>query len=347
MMIAQFPIQDSLTGPKVAAAPPTFRPSRCRKHNSVNLEGRKKLATFHRTARRRFLLLTFALVFSSSVLAAPAARVEFAVGNVSALASDGRVRVLVKGVAVEEGDTVNTNEGRVQLRFTDEGFVSLHTRTVFRIDQYRWSGVKDGSERSFFSLIEGALRTITGKLAKYNRKAYRMSTTVATLGIRGTEYTMQLNGGLSGSVTEGEIEVCNAGGCLAVAAGQSYYVPDANTKPIFSNKQTYLPPPPVGAATGTVRGVVGDTGGLLDATTSGALTTLNPAAGSSNSAGATVGTVIGVTQGTAGSLPGGSTLTQPAQAVTGTVGALPGTTGPLSNGIVGTNPQGVPIKLGF
>ena len=39
------------------------------------------------------------------------------------------------------GDTVNTNEGRVQLRFTDEGFDSLYTRSVFRIDQYRWSGV--------------------------------------------------------------------------------------------------------------------------------------------------------------------------------------------------------------
>ncbi|HEV8261198.1 MAG TPA: FecR domain-containing protein, partial [Burkholderiales bacterium] len=197
----------------------------------------------HRIAQRRFLLFAVAaLLLSSSVFAAPAARVEFTLGNVSAVAADGRARALVKGSEVVEGDTVNTNEGRAQLRFTDEGFVSLHTRTVFRIDQYRWGGVNDGSERSFFRLIEGGLRTITGKLAKHNRKAYRMTTTFATLGIRGTEYTMQLNGGLSGSVAAGEIEVCNAGGCLAVPAGQSYYVPDSNTKPIFSNKQTYLPP---------------------------------------------------------------------------------------------------------
>jgi FecR-like protein len=281
-------------------------------------------------------LFTFAaLVFSSSVLAAPAARVEFAVGNVSAAASDGRVRALVKGVAVEEGDTVNTNEGRVQLRFTDEGFVSLHPRTVFRVDQYRWSGVKDGSERSFFSLIEGGLRTITGRLAKYNRKAYRMSTVVATLGIRGTEYTMQLNGGLSGNVAEGEIEVCNAGGCLAVAAGQSYYVPDASTKPIFSNKQTDLPPPQprgdaalvegvAGGASGTVGGLVGAADGLLDATTSAALTTLNPAAG--------------ITSGL---------IATPVGAAGGMVTNVTTSPGTLANGIVGTSPQGVPIRLGF
>ena len=301
------------------------------------------MTTCLRTARRPFLLFTFAaLLFSSSVLAAPAARVEFAVGNVSAVASDGRVRALVKGAAVEEGDTVNTNEGRAQLRFTDEGFVSLHTRTVFRIDQYRWSGIKDGSERSFFSLIEGGLRTITGKLAKYNRKAYRMSTTVATLGIRGTEYTMQLNGGLSGSVAEGEIEVCNAGGCLAVAAGQSYYVPDANTKPIFSNKQTYLPPPQptgdaalvegvAGAASGTVGGLVGAADGLLDATTSAALTTLNAtAAGLSNTAGITSGLAA-----------------TPVGAAGGTVTTVTTTPGTLTSGIVGTSPQGLSIKLGF
>lgn len=312
------------------------------------------MGTCQRTAHRCFLLFAVAaLLFSSSVFAAPAARVEFAIGNVSAVAADGRVRALVKGAAVEEGDTVNTNEGRVQLRFTDEGFVSLHTRTVFRIDQYRWSGVNDGSERSFFSLIEGGLRTITGKLAKYNRKAYRMTTTLATLGIRGTEYTMQLNGGLTGSVAEGEIEVCNAGGCLAVAAGQSYYVPDANTKPIFSNKQTHLAPvQPLGDATGAVGGLVTTTGGLLDTTASGLFNTLD----------STTTGVIGLTQGAADSLPGGTALNQPVQDLTGAAGGVLGgttstlsgtssglldNTGTLTDGITATDPSGKTIKLGF
>ena len=333
------------------------------------------MGTCHNTVHPRWLLFAVAaLLFSSSVLAAPAARVEFAVGNVSAVAADGRVRALAKGAAVEEGDTVNTNEGRVQLRFTDDGFVSLHTRTVFRIDQYRWEGRNDGSERSFFSLIKGGLRTITGKLTKQNRKAYKMTTMVATLGIRGTEYAMQLNGDLSGSVAEGEIEVCNAGGCLAVAAGQSYYVPDAKIKPIFSNKQTYLVPPqprggttPIRGTTSTVGGVVTTNSSLLDTTTTGLFNTLD----------STTTGVTGLTQGTANSLLGGTTLNQPVQGITGAAGAalsgttstlsgatsglfdttgglvggliepVTGATGTLTGGILGNNPLLGPIKLGF
>lgn len=318
------------------------------------------MRTCDRTAYPRLLLFAVAaLLFSSSVLAAPAARVEFAVGNISAVAADGRVRALVKGASVDEGDTVNTNEGRVQLRFSDDGFVSLHTGTVFRIDQYRWDGRNDGSERIFLNLIKGGLRTITGKLTKHNRKAYKMTTMVATLGIRGTEYTMQLNGDLSGSVAEGEIEVCNAGGCLAVAAGQSYYVSDANTKPIFSNKQTNLAPVQplgettlVGDTTSTVGGIVSTTGGLLDTTTTGLFNTLD----------STTTGVIGLTQGVADSLLGGTALNQPVQEVTGAAGAvliettstlsgttsgLLDTTGTLTDGILGTNPLLGPIKLGF
>jgi hypothetical protein len=332
------------------------------------------LGTWHPTGRCRFLLLVVAaLLFSSSVFAAPAARVEFTFGDVSALAGDGRIRVLVKGDTVEEGDTVRTNDGRVQLRFTDDGFVSLHTRTVFRIEQYRWGGVNDGSERSFFSLIEGGLRTITGMLAKHNKKAYRMTTKFAVVGIRGTEYTMQLNGGLTGSVAEGEIEVCNAGGCLAVSSGQSYHVIDVNTKPILSNKQTALPPPPppremalvpIGAGSGTVGGLVGTTGTLLNTTTDGARTTLDLL----NTTATTTSAVLGATQGAVDSLLGGTGLNQPVGGVTqtvdgvvsGTTSALGGTTSGLIDSTGALTGGGVtemitdttksllaPLKLGF
>jgi hypothetical protein len=290
----------------------------------------KQLGTRHRSVHRRFwLFVVAALLFASSVFAAPVARVEFAVGNVSALGVDGRVRALVKGAALEEGDTVNTNEGRVQFRFTDDGFVSLYMRTVFRIDQYRWSGVYEGSERSFFSLIEGGVRTITGKLAKHNRNAYKMTTTLATVGIRGTKFTMQLNGGLSGSVAEGEIEVCNARGCIAVPAGQAYFVPDANTKPFLSNKQTYLPPvSPLGKTT-----LTGDTASTAGTGVIGLTQDLTGAAGAALSG--TASTFSGTTSGLRAPPAGG--LIQP---VTGATGALTGW-------ILGTNPLLGTIKLGY
>jgi len=285
-------------------------------------------------------------LFPTAVFAAPVAHVEFAVGSVTAEAADGSVRTLQKGAAVEEGETVKTNDGRAQLRFTDDGFVSLHSETVFRIEEYRWSGVTDGSERGIFRLMKGGLRTITGMLSKINKKAYRMSTDVATIGIRGTEYTMQLNGDLSGGVAEGEIEVCNAGGCLAVAPGLSYYVPDANTKPIFSNKQTFLAPPQPRSERAVLRGKVSDTahrlaspgrgmndpvsarGNRLHATSKGLGTARNITPGNSFvalekvTANGLIGFTKGFTKGAADSLLGATALDQSPMDVTGSAGGV-------------------------
>lgn len=311
-------------------------------------------------AWQRWLLVLASTLVSATAFAAPAARVEFAHGNVTVEAADGRTRTLARGALVEPGDTINTNEGRAQLRFTDDGFVSLYSQTVFRIDEYRWDGVSDGSERSLLSLLKGGLRTVTGRLAKVNKKAYMMTTAVATIGIRGTEYTMQLNGGLAGSVADGEIEVCNAGGCIAVPAGLSYFVPDANTKPAFTEKQTYLAPPQplgevsllettAGTTTGTVNGLVDTTVNLLDATTSGLFGALDTTTGSLfGTLDATTSSLIGATEGAVDTLLGDTALSQPAQDVTGAVGdVLGGTTsglGDTTGGLidtVGTTTTGV------
>ncbi len=272
------------------------------------------------TFRLRALVPGFALLFVAlGVIAAPAARVEFSIGEVTVQTTDGRVRSLFKGAAIESGDTISTNEGRAQLRFSDGGYVSLYDRSIFRIDDYRWEGESSGGERSFFTLLKGGLRTITGRVAKVNRKAYLMTTVVATIGVRGTEYTMQLNGSLTGAVAEGEIEVCNAGGCVPVAAGQAYLVTDPNTKPKLTRNQTLLQPaqpvartqPTVdlaaskdGAALNqTLQGVGGATGSALGATidslgsTTGGL--LDSAVGN---AGNGVGRVVGGVTDTAGGL---------------------------------------------
>ncbi|MEO8630031.1 MAG: FecR family protein [Betaproteobacteria bacterium] len=171
------------------------------------------------------------------------ARVDFLVGDVIARDSLGNERPLAKGAEVRQGDTIDTRTGRVQLRFTDGAYMSLQPGTLFRIDQYSFSGVADGSERGFFSLLKGGLRTISGLVGRTNKKNYQIKTTIATIGIRGTEYTVSYDGIARGAVGEGEIAVCNLGGCLYVASGQSYFVADAKTKPTLSTVRTSLAPP--------------------------------------------------------------------------------------------------------
>jgi hypothetical protein len=188
-------------------------------------------------------------VFTAVILTLPtaafaaAARVEFIVGKAVALDLQGKERVLVRGAEVGEGDTVDTGNARVQLRFSDGAYVSLQPQSKFRIDQYRFNGKTDGSERGFFSLLQGGLRTITGLVGRTNKKNYQVNTAVATIGIRGTEYTVSYGSSLAGSVGEGEIVVCNAGGCTNVTSGESYFVPTAELKPVITGKKVDLPPP--------------------------------------------------------------------------------------------------------
>lgn len=187
------------------------------------------------------LLLLILTLFARIAFAAGAARVDFAVGEVVAVQADGVRRPLARGAEVSAGDTVDTGAGRAQLRFTDGAMVSLQPRTQFRIDAYEFKGQPDGGEKGFFSLLKGAMRTITGAIGKADRKAYRLDTAVATIGIRGTEYAVAYGNSITATTNSGLIEVCNAAGCLLVEAGQSAYVPDANTLPTFTRRSALDP----------------------------------------------------------------------------------------------------------
>jgi len=196
--------------------------------------------------RRPAAFAALGLIFFPALAWAAAARVDFAVGDVILIAASGQQRPLHKGDAVEAGDTVKTNGGRAQLRFTDGAYVSLQPDTLFRVDQYRFEGRTDGNERGFFSLLQGGLRTITGLVGRSNKRNYQVQTRVATIGIRGTEYQLKLTDSLSGSVGEGEVGVCNAGGCVGVASGQSFFVLNPSTQPSLTAVRTSFPPPQPG-----------------------------------------------------------------------------------------------------
>lgn len=155
-----------------------------------------------------FLLL--ALGFPLTVLAA--ASLDFAVGDVQAVSSAGVARPLAKGGRINAGDTVRVGDGRAQLRFDDGALVSLQPNTDFRIDEFQFSGQQDGKERGFFSLLKGGLRTLTGLVGKVNKGNYKVTTSVATIGIRGTEYTLSYldSESIAIATAEGAIEVAMA-----------------------------------------------------------------------------------------------------------------------------------------
>ena len=168
-------------------------------------------------------------------------------GAVSARSENGVTRQLRRRSSVFEGDTITTRGHSVQIRFSDGSLTSLRPNTRFKIERYRWEGKEDGSEKGFFSLLKGGLRTLSGLIGKRNRDSYRMKTPVATIGIRGTDYGLRYcNGdcpggrqGLFGGVFDGSINVDNPAGQRGYGSGDFFQVPANNRPP-----QTLLAPPP-------------------------------------------------------------------------------------------------------
>ena len=149
---------------------------------------------FARKRAVRAILASMFVALSPANALAEAARVTFAHGAVAATAADGARRALSRGADIDAGETINTGRGRAQLRFTDGSFVSLQPNTEFRVDEYAFKDKEEPQQRGFFSLLRGGLRTITGLIGRTRKAGYRMRTSVATIGIRGTEYSLNFDG---------------------------------------------------------------------------------------------------------------------------------------------------------
>lgn len=199
--------------------------------------------TFH--PRPLALAIALAVGSHAQFVEAAAGRVQFAFGEVTVQQSGGGSEPLKKGAEVDSGDTVVTERGRVQIKFSDGSFVSLQPQSTFKIDEYNFANRDDGSERSFFSLFRGGLRTITGAIGRRNRDSYRVATPVATIGIRGTEYLIQLDGsGAIVTVGDGAIAVINDAGEVVLVNGQTGRIVDQSTPVKIVDEKPVLPPAP-------------------------------------------------------------------------------------------------------
>ncbi|MCB1743497.1 MAG: FecR domain-containing protein [Gammaproteobacteria bacterium] len=166
----------------------------------------------------------------------PAGRLAFAVGRVSIETPQGEVRAARRGSTVHSGETVITGAGRAQIRFADDSRISLSRETRFQVEQYAYQTTSDGQasdrSRSFFNLIRGGVRVLTGLIGKRNKSSWQMRTPAATIGIRGTHFRASYIDNVllvavgvdpDGLAPQG-VQVSNALGSLAAGPGQNIEV---------------------------------------------------------------------------------------------------------------------------
>jgi hypothetical protein len=181
---------------------------------------------------------------ASHVQAQTAGRVLLAVGEVSAVRK-GQVVPLTIGSTIENQDSIRVGtESSAQVRFTDESLVALRAGTEFKVENFTFNGREGPGSQAAFRLLRGGFRTLTGLIGRTDRDRYRVSTPMATVGIRGTSYTLILcqrdcldedgqvaPDGNYGLVLEGRVAVSNAGGIAEFGADEAFFVPDSRSQP--------------------------------------------------------------------------------------------------------------------
>src|SRR6266480_2797236 len=200
----------------------------------------------------RSLIIFLALLSAPGLALAQAGRFLLAVGDVVVARGQDEMRAET-GTLVQSGDTIRVGPAsNAQVRLADESIVGLRPGTIFRLDEFAYSGQGDGNERSLFTLFKGGFRTVTGAIGRlHSREHYAVRTPTATIGIRGTHYTVvhcdndcggaqrgPISNGTYGGVTDGRIEVVNQTGEHEFAANTFFYVATANTAP-----QNLIAPP--------------------------------------------------------------------------------------------------------
>ncbi|MGD9787633.1 MAG: FecR domain-containing protein [Sulfuricellaceae bacterium] len=191
--------------------------------------------------RKNFGWLALGLVLQLlfvSLAEAAAGRFQFVVGEVKVLDAAGKERPARKGGEVNEGESIFSGaSGTAQILLADGGILAVRPDTRMKIDEYKFDGKDDGSERSFFSIVKGGFRSITGLIGKKHKENYGIKTPSATIGIRGTDSeTVHVVTPLPG-VPEGTYNKVNTGATVmngtVINPNQVGYTPNLQTPAVI------------------------------------------------------------------------------------------------------------------
>ena len=134
------------------------------------------------------LVMAVISLVSDAVFADSAGQVQHLSGTLSVQRADGSVRILSQKSEVSPGEVLTTQkDSYAQINFSDGSSMTMRPNTQMKLESYKFVQDKPNEDSAFFRLVKGGLRTVTGLVGKRgNQDAYRIGTSTATIGIRGS-----------------------------------------------------------------------------------------------------------------------------------------------------------------
>ncbi len=200
----------------------------------------------------------FLAAASAAYAAGQAGQVTHLSGVLTAKRADGSAKLFSVKSEVQEGDTLTTEQDTyARIKFTDGSEVVMRPGSQLKVASYSFDQAKPASDNVLLNMIRGGLRSVTGLIGKRNRDAVRVTTTTATIGIRGTHFGALMcqndcggiptttgkppENGLHLDVTDGAIVVRNQAGEQVIASGQFGFVRGPTTAPVIVPPQQGVP----------------------------------------------------------------------------------------------------------
>lgn len=131
------------------------------------------------------------LLFAGPAAADDIAQIKSSKGTV--LVERGSQRLVgAAGMRLQQADVVRTGaDGSVGITFTDNTIMSAGPNSVIALDRYAFNSTTHEG-RLEASLRSGTLSVVSGKIAKQSPDAMTVRTPATILGVRGTEFFVQV-----------------------------------------------------------------------------------------------------------------------------------------------------------
>ena len=105
---------------------------------------------------------------------------------------DGKRLPASVGMPIHQSDALVTGtDGSVGVTFSDNSLLSTGPNSVLVVDRYNFDSTTHAG-RFDASLKKGTLAVVSGKMVKQSPDAMKIRTPAAIMGVRGTEFVMQV-----------------------------------------------------------------------------------------------------------------------------------------------------------
>jgi len=174
--------------------------------------------------------LILSVLFTASLWGSGIGNITALKGNVSIERSDSTLPAKL-GLSLAAKDIVVTaKDAKAQLTFNDNTIITVGKQSRFSIEEYLFDSTSSSTAK--FNMISGTMRAMSGKIGKIAPERFAVKTKTATIGIRGTNFIVDVSSDGSGVIacTQGSIIIRDQNGnSVTVPAGSFVTVTTAGT----------------------------------------------------------------------------------------------------------------------